>query len=312
MNRIQHILLSLLLSLTAQTVAAQCEIQLMTAPIDQLEDIPETINEQLATRFTRILTSAGVAASANYRQFFITGKFSHAFKDVLPGPPRQHVINTTLTIYIGDIVGQTVYETFSLDLKGVGNTEERAYISALKGLNPGNNAFKSFIERGKRKILTYYDNNYPTILRRAATAEQTGQYEEALMILSTIPECCVGFDQASNAMLRVYQSYLDTEGQRLLALGRAAWAADPTSGGATEACSYLTQINPSSKAFAQAQALVKDIQKVTRADYVFETQTKYKDEISLQKARIEAARAIGVAFGRGPKANYTSRITFIR
>ena len=50
-------------------------------------------------------------------------------------------------------------------------------------------------------------------------------------------------------------------------------------------------------------------QKVT-SDWDFENREKYKDEAGLKKQRIEAARAIGVAFGNGQQP-VTTNITWL-
>lgn len=50
-------------------------------------------------------------------------------------------------------------------------------------------------------------------------------------------------------------------------------------------------------------------QKVT-SDWNFENREKYKDEAGLKKQRIEAARAIGVAFGNGQQP-VTTNITWL-
>ncbi len=59
--------------------------------------------------------------------------------------------------------------------------------------------------------------------------------------------------------------------------------------------------------YASKYSIVK--QKVT-SDWDFENREKYKDEAGLKKQRIEAARAIGVAFGNGQQP-VTTNITWL-
>ena len=51
--------------------------------------------------------------------------------------------------------------------------------------------------------------------------------------------------------------------------------------------------------------LANQIAKVVKANWDFENVTKYKDQISLEKARIKAARDVGVAWG-----NHQQPITY--
>lgn len=63
----------------------------------------------------------------------------------------------------------------------------------------------------------------------------------------------------------------------------------------------MALIEPFSATYPKAQALTSEIKKTVRTDFVFETEKKYKDSISLKKAYIDAARQIGVAYGNGQK-----------
>lgn len=54
----------------------------------------------------------------------------------------------------------------------------------------------------------------------------------------------------------------------------------------------------------------KQIKQKVTSDWDFENREKYKDEAGLKKQRIEAARAIGVAFGNGQQP-VTTNITWL-
>lgn len=69
---------------------------------------------------------------------------------------------------------------------------------------------------------------------------------------------------------------------------------------------YLAGIDPSSSAYSGAQALVKEMGKTVKSDRDFELRDKYHDKVALEKSRIEAARAVGVAFGNGQKPTTTN------
>lgn len=301
------ILAALSLSAKAQT----CEIHLMVAPIEQGEEVSENLNDMLMTRLSQSVAHTGVVADPNYGQFFVTGKFNNAYKETLQGPPIQTALHSTLTLYIGDAVNQQVYATQSFDLRGVGTSEERAYINALGQLNGKNQKVQDFVEMGKKKILDYFNKNYPSILKKAQRAAAVNEYGEALYYVMSIPECCNGYGEAMSLMNQLFTEKLAREGKQLLQLAQSVYYADPSPRGAAEAMRYLAMIDPDSPVQGEAAKLAAEIKKNTKSDYDFETRQKYKDAISLEKDRIAASRAIGVAWGNGQKPT-TTNLMFVR
>ena len=252
------------------------------------------------------MTNTGIAAGPDFCLFFVPGKFTDYYKDVVPGPPKGFVMHTQLTLYVGDLINQSVYSTCSFELRGVGASEQRAYINALSTLNARNREFAQFVESAKDKIVSYYDKNYPAILAKADRAASMRNYEEALMYATSIPECSKGFGDAVEKTLDIYQMYIDYEGQMLLTAAQGAWAADPDRKGAVAAYGYLRQIDPAASCFGEAQKLMNEIKSVVKENWDFEHKQKYKDEIELRRAMIEAARAVGVAYGNGQQPTTTN------
>ncbi len=307
---IKHILLAAALPFIGwQTLSAQCRISVMTMPIEQEADVPAAVSDQISTRFIQLLTSDEMGVSTDFSQFFITGQFSHAYKETLPGPPPQHVIRTTLTLWIGDVVNKSIFSSCSINLRGVGTTEQRAYVNALKQLNANNANVVRMVQEGRQRILAYYEINYPKILQRAQSLATQNNFDEALMLATSIPECCSGFSKAQSLTLSIFQTRCDKEGQSLLTQAQGIWAADPTDSGASEAMSLLNQIDPSASCYKQVSALVTKMGKTVKENWDFENKTKYNNEVDLQRRLIAAARAIGVAYGNNQKPTY---ITFKR
>ena len=115
-------------------------------------------------------------------------------------------------------------------------------------------------------------------------------FGEALFYATSIPSCCNGYAQATALALEIYNQEMNYESQRLLAKARGEWAANPTAEGAARAYSYLTQIDPASSYAAEARALGEEMTKTTKKQWEFENVTKYKDELELEKKRIDAAK----------------------
>ena len=68
----------------------------------------------------------------------------------------------------------------------------------------------------------------------------------------------------------------------------------------------LALIDPDAACYGEAGKLMKEVKARVRSDIDFEMREKYHDQIKLEKDRISAVRAIGVAFGNGQKPTTTN------
>ena len=68
----------------------------------------------------------------------------------------------------------------------------------------------------------------------------------------------------------------------------------------------MAQIDPEASCYADAAKLLKEVKSQVRSDIDFEMREKYHDEIKLERERISAMRAVGVAFGNGQKPTTTN------
>lgn len=289
-----------------QAAAQGCDIPIRVMSMPQAENIPESTLDMVNNRLASAITAAGTMAPADYGQFFITAKFNHSTEDVVAGPPKQVAVNTTMTLLLGDIEGEQIYASKTFELRGVGTSTQRALANAMKPLNARNPAFEQFVKAGKDKIIAYYDKIYPSILAKADRAASLNKYDEALYYACSIPECCVGYTEASDHVARIFKEYVDRDAEILYKKAYAAWGAAPNEEGAREALAYLSLVEPSSAIYPKCQKLAQEIKNTVRGDYEFENMGKYNDEVSLKRAQIEAARQIGVAYGSGQKESTTN------
>lgn len=295
------------LCLCSPTISARdCEISLSVLPMTQGEDVPEPTQDYLLTHLSRMLTADGVMVDAGQAQFFVSAKFNHITEDVTPGPPTQTALHSYLTLYMGDLASETVYATTTLELRGVGTSQQRAFINAMRSVNANNRQVASFIENGKAKIINYFDKNYKLIINKARRAAEKNDFEQALWLLVSVPDCCIGYDEVYALETSYFQAYIDQLGVRLYSEALACWAASPDQAGAEKAFRYLMLIDPESSAYPKAVALAAEIKASVKSDRDFELREKYHDSIDIEKRRIEAIRAIGVAYGKGQQPTTTN------
>lgn len=314
MKNIKQIALTIFVAASAVAYAQECEIPIMVAQLEQ-ENVPETVSQTIANRLQTAVCVDGIAAEMGGDfQFFVAGKIEPLSQETLAGPPMMQSVISNLIIYIGDNKNQQVYSSISMEIRGAGKSETQAYINALKSVNANNARLRQMLSAGKEKIIAYYDNNYENILKEARVKMNLKQYDAALFHASTIPSCCVGYEEACDVLLEAYRYYIDNEGAVLLNNARAVWAANPDSKGATDALQYISQIDPASASFIPATQFVEEMRASIKSDIDFEKREKYYNDLELKRqqmqddkevrlADIESARQVGVAFGKNQQAN---------
>lgn len=310
-NKIKFFNLILCLLVSIKVSAQECDYTMRVLTYPQKEEIPNSVIDMLNTRLSTAVSNCGIVISNQYSQFFITAKFNHVTEDIVPGPPKQFAVHTILTLLIGNPEGQEIYSSKSFDLRGIGNSNQRALINSFQKINAKNNEFNDFIDKGKKKIIDYYNTNYAQILDKANKALILKKYDEALYYACSIPECCNGYSKAVEDIINIFNKYIEYDGEILYKKAYAAWSINPTQEGANIAFNFLSLIDSTSKIFSKAQLLADEIKNTIRSDYVFENKEKYSDSVSLKKAYIEAARQIGIAYGSNQKEASTN-LTWIK
>ncbi len=303
----RFLLISLLSCLLGGMACAQdCDIHLMAIEANPDGEMPEAAGEYLFNRLCTAVTGDGISATGQYAQFFIAAKALPLYEQAVTGAPVKTALTLSLNLYIGDYWGEKVFDRMSLEIRGVGESRERAYLNAFRSLNKNNQQVANFLEKGKQRIIAYYDAEYNNIIREAQRESALRNYERALFLLGAVPVCCNGYNAVADELVKTYHEYIDYNCDRLLMQARNAWAVHPDQRGAAEAARILNQLEPDAACYGDAMDLYREIKDKMKDDWNFEMREKYKDSIELRKQTIEAARAVGVAFGEGQQPQTTN------
>ncbi|HPI71511.1 MAG TPA: hypothetical protein PLF99_09290, partial [Tenuifilaceae bacterium] len=111
--------------------------------------IPGGAQQMLKNKLMQVATLNGLGAAESGSQFAMVPMVSIISKDVTPTAPPQIALKADVTLYIVDVLSQNIFSQTSIEVKGVGNTEDRAYSQALNNLNPRHGQFRGFVEKGK-------------------------------------------------------------------------------------------------------------------------------------------------------------------
>ncbi|HOK36520.1 MAG TPA: hypothetical protein PLR72_04620 [Paludibacteraceae bacterium] len=280
-------------------------IVLTSVVSDQIEGLNPSAQSNLHNKLNQIATKNGMGGSSLNNRFIITANVVVLTKDVTATAPPMHAYTLEITLYIGDGIEGTLFSSTSVTLKGVGETETKAYMAALKNLKVDDPKYQSFIEQGKNKIIEYYNSKCDFILKEAEMLAGQNEFDAAISKLVDIPEVCKEcYDKALTAIQPIYQKKIDRDCKIKLQEAQGIWNAVQDRSSAEKAGAILSTIEPDASCFAEVQALNKKIaDKVKQIDdrewnYILKEQAQ-------ESERIEAYRAIGVAYGNNQPQNVT-------
>lgn len=301
-----HILGILALAIASTTAVAQDRnaannIAIMTIIPTQADGLPSGAEAALKNKMDQLTLASGLGSMNDYSQFCMLVNIDIESKDIVSGAPVKIAQTLNFNFYIVDQLNQTVFAATSIRAKGVGDNETKAYVQAIKQFNTRSSNMISFIDAGKRKIIEYYTANCDKIIMKANSLAKQEQFEEALFLLGQIPDACHDcYIKATAASDAVFQAYIDAMCKRNLAKAKAIWSSTQTSEGGLAAGVFLSEIYPDSACYPEAEKLYNEITARVKEDINFQMK-KWDDVVSLESQRIDAGRAVGVAWGNNQK-----------
>ena len=283
-------------------------ITLATFVPQQIEQMPEAARSSLANKLSQIVTQNGLGGKASNERFIITANINVISKDLTATAPPMQAYVLDITLYIGDGIDGTKFSSVSTQVKGVGESETKAYISALKNLKTTDPKYQSFIETGKTKIVEYYNSKCDFIIKEAQTLASQNKFEEAIFKLTGVPEVCKGcYDKCMDAITPIYQQQINRDCKLKLAEATNLWSANQTVEGGNQVGEIISTIEPSAACFGEVKILSNKIATRIKELDTREWNYKLKEQAQVSE-RIKAYRDIGVAYGNGQPKTVTYNV----
>lgn len=300
MNKNVLTLLLFCLSLWAKA-QNDCVIPMMVVVPQQIDSLAPMAHTKLETKMRQMLTMNGMEGSASFSNFCIVANLTEGSKEVMSGLRPLVTVTSELELFVGNNYTGEKFASTSIMLNGAGRNESKAYTSAFGSINTGNAQIQKFLKDAKQKVSQYYETQVQNIIAQAYSFSTRREYEEALCLLISVPTCCSNYYKIEQCMLDIYQQYVDYDCAVKVNKARSIWNASQDKDGAKSAGAYLASIDPASSCWDDALALADEIRKRIGDDWEFSKELA-RDAVMLEKAKIDAIRAIGVAFGENQKA----------
>ena len=247
-------------------------------------------------KLTQLLSNYGIVSTDYNNGLILQPKITINGNEIVEGGMQNiNVTNMTLQLLIKQDQTNMVFASFSKQLKGTGRTESLALNSAVNSLSANDPALISFIEKGKEKLQLYYQTNCPQIIARSSQLEKSGNYEESLGLLLSIPETASCYKTAQAKSLETYKNFQKKNCASLIKQANVYIAEKDYS----SAFSILMDIDSTSPCSSQSNALVKSIEsKITAEEKKqWDLEMKmYNDSVGLEKMKIGAIRDVAVSF----------------
>ncbi|GHV34814.1 hypothetical protein FACS1894178_3070 [Bacteroidia bacterium] len=261
-----------------------------------IEGLPDIAVANLENKLNQIAVQNGLGAIPGQR-FVLTTNLTVVNKDLTASAPPMHAYTIEVSLYIADGTEGKLFSTTSFNIKGVGETETKAYMSALRNIKTKNPAYADFLAEGKTKIVDYYNRNCDLILREAETLANMNNYEGAFAKLVSIPSVCTEcYNKVLTAALPIYKKMIDRDCKIKLNAAIGIWTAAQDYRSASDAAEILSQIEPEAACFGEVKTLFGEISKRVREIDAREWNYILKDQ-NQKSEWIQAWRDVGVAYG---------------
>jgi hypothetical protein len=281
----------------AQSTNDVSKIALSIVMPENVDGLDVSQQSKLETKIAQIVTSSGLAATGYNNNFVIYPKFAIYDSNVIEGGMQNiTVVNVELSLFIKQVDNNILFSTISEPLKGSGSNKRLAITNAISSIKVNNPDFESFIETGKSKIIQYYELKCGDIVKKADSYIKMQQYEQALGLLMTVPEevsSC--YNEVQNKAIEAYKAYQAQNCAMQIQKAKTVLATNDYVG----ALNILGDIDPSTNCFKEAQTLAKTaeikVDAEERKQWNFQME-QYKDDVNLQKQRIESIKEIAVSY----------------
>lgn len=174
--------------------------------------IPSSIEQPavrslLENKLSMIVSQNGMSDDQLNPRFIIYPKISVLATERTTTPPVLTLVELQVSFFIADYVDNKKFASTSFTVKGGGQSEERAYLDAVKKIR--NNAeIEKCLSMGKQKIMDYYNQFCDKVLLEATELVKQEQFYESITTLYSIPMASDCFEKAQSIITEAYAQSL--------------------------------------------------------------------------------------------------------
>lgn len=210
------------------TVRNYAQIHITPVVSSSVEGFTDNEKNIFENRLSSILSQNNMLSKIGDSRFVLVGKIDTESKDVLGTAPTKIAYKLNVTLAVGDGFEGIKFAVETLTAKGVGSTEEKAVLNAIKNINGKSEMIANLMNTGRLRIIDYYNSNFQNIIAKARLLANNDKFDEAMYSLVVFPEECEGYQQSLDLINEIYMMLLDRQAKEVLKEAQALWAGNPS------------------------------------------------------------------------------------
>lgn len=290
------------------SLTANAQIQLTPVASGNVEGFNGDTKGQIENKLRNILTSKKIMSKMGESRFVLAAHMSILEKEILGTAPTKICYRLNVQLAIGDGVTGNCFGTSSMEIKGVGNTENKAVTNAIRSLNARNPKIGELVVTGTKSIYEYYENNIDAILQSAESLANTDELDKALLELSVVPKEIKEYSKVNELIIKLYKERVNRNAAKILNEAKAKWAGNPTPENGVATMAIIAEIDPSSSSFEEAQKFMKEVNSKIDAIHKQERLDARQDKLDamqMERERMKSIEKIAIAEAQNqPKVVY--------
>jgi hypothetical protein len=258
----------------------------LTPFIPDYPDLGSEGKQLLATRLNTAVSKIGYGGDGANPRFIIGPSINILSKNVTSTAPTKYANTYEVSLMVCDVSSETIFETYTFEVKGVGDSPAKAFINGFRDFKFDNDDFYKFLIKSQEKIMAYYEQNCEMFMKEAEAQSKMRNFDAAFNVINNIPpEAKSCYAKIATKRAEYFQQSLNANCQDVLASMKAEMgkANDATAAGFNEpAMTYYQMIDRQSSCFKEAesvyQAYLKKLNPKAKRDWEYQMQ-QYQDKI---------------------------------
>lgn len=280
---------------------AAAQINMSTyVPAEQLTGFDANVATLLDNKLQNTLSQNGMTTKMGDSRFILAATLSVVEKEAVATTPPKVVVHLNLHLAVGDVGEDKCWGSRSVEITGVGATDNQAVTNAIKRLNTKKLAqVGELVQLARQRIIDYYNENGPSIIATAKAKAATSEYDEAIYMLVQFPQECDGYQEALNLMQETYIAKINYENAQILQEAKSMWTTNPSCANAADVAALLGTIDVMSSSVEAADQLLANIQSQCQIEaerrHAIKMQ-KMADEAALKKSVVDGCVSVANGF----------------
>ena len=268
-------------------------VKLTVLPPSPNGEISEAISEQIGAKMLSIIAANGIGGVNNVPDFALAATMSETGSQTTGTAPQKCIVKYEINYQVMNVLDGTVYASAPESITGVGNTFQEATRNAVNEIK-STPALQSMLNTGSERIISWYNDNLPSLQNQVSGAVNEKNYALAMAYLKSVPsQATVAYTYASKEYPKVLEAYKKNEAATTFATLKGAIAKGEAATELNqEVYTALAMIPEGTPEFSQAQKLVDTYQTnvLKRQAEAQDRQYKKEEAERIQKEKMELAQ----------------------